>query len=110
MNYSQLTLIEGIFCIVLILCFAHEDKFIAFEQKVVKVIKELVSIVKAVRARKISFKDFYCICEFCILEEIEEHCPWCGEVEIKLVKEFLVNVIFIILVILFSIFVIQRWN
>lgn len=108
MNYSQLTLIESIFCIVLILCFAHEDKFIAFEQKVVKVIKELVSIVKAARARKISFKDFYCIFEHCILEEIEEHCPWCGEVKIKLVKEFLVSVIFITLTILFSIFVIQR--
>lgn len=49
MNWQQLTIIEMCFCVLLIICFCNEEKFIAFEQKVGKKFKDIISIARAAR-------------------------------------------------------------
>lgn len=110
MNYLQLTFIESVFCGILIACFAHEDKFIAFEQKVVKMFRDIFSIARAAREQKLSMKEFFKICHFCAIMEIEEKYPWCQEAERKLIKDIALNVLCIIIAIGISIFAIQRWG
>jgi hypothetical protein len=109
MSWQQLTFIESIFCGILIVCFAHEDKFIAFEQKVVNMIKDVIAIVKAARAQKISLKDFYYICKLCISEEIEERHPWCGAAEQKLIYDIVTTLIGAAGVLSLTIYLFQRW-
>ena len=72
MNWQQLTIIEICFCVLLIICFYKEEKFIAFEQKVVKMFKDIISIARAAREQKLSVKEFFKICYFCAIMEIEE--------------------------------------
>ena len=109
MSWQQLTFIESVFCGILIVCFAHEDKFIAFEQKVVKMIKDLISIAKAARAQKISLKEFYYICKLCISEEIEERHPWCGVEEQKLIYDIVTTLIGTAAILYIVIYMFQRW-
>ena len=110
MSWQQLTFIESIFCGILIVCFAHEDKFIAFEQKVVKMFRDIFSIARAAREQKLSVKEFFKICHFCAIMEIEEKYPWCQKAERKLIKDITLNVLCIIIAIGISILVIQRWG
>ena len=110
MNWQQLTIIEMCFCVLLIICFYNEEKFIAFEQKVVKMFKDIISIARAARKQKLSVKDFSKICHLCAIKEIEEKHPWCQKAERKLIKDIALNVLCIIIAIGISIFVIQRWG
>ena len=72
MNWQQLTIIEMCFCALLIICFYNEEKFITFEQKVVKMFKDIISIARAAREQKLSVRKFFKICHFCAIMEIEE--------------------------------------
>lgn len=109
MSWQQLTIIELAVYTLLIYGFCHEDKFIAFENKVVKMIKDLISIAKAARAQKISLKDFYYICKLCISEEIEERHPWCGAAEQKLIYDIVTTLIGATIVMSIMIHLFQRW-
>jgi hypothetical protein len=72
-------------------------------------IKDLISIVKAARAQKISLKDFYYICKLCISEEIEERHPWCGAAEQKLIYDIVTALIGAAGVLSLTIYLFQRW-
>ena len=72
MSWQQLTIIEMCFCALLIICFFNEEKFITFEQKVVKMFKDIISIAAAAREQKLSVRKFFKICYFCAIMEIEE--------------------------------------
>ena len=83
MNWQQLTIIEICFCALLIICFYNEEKFIAFEQKVVKMFKDIISIARAAREQKLSVRKFFKICRFCAIMEIEEKYHLCQKTEKK---------------------------
>ena len=110
MSWQQLTIIEMWFCVLLIICFYNEEKFIAFEQKVVKMFKDIISIARTAKEQKLSVKEFFKICYFCVIMEIEEKYPWCQKAERKLIKDITLNVLCIIIAIGISIFAIQRWG
>lgn len=104
------TILECILCFLLIYFFTEEQRFIDFEQKVSRLVKDIFSIARAARAQKISLKDFYYICKLCAIEEFEEKHPWCGVAERRLIKELSITIILMVLSILLSIFIIQRWG
>ena len=110
MSWQQLTIIEMWFCVLLVICFYNEEKFIAFEQKVVKIFRDIISIARAAREQKLSVKEFFKNCYFCAIMEIEEKYPWCQKAERKFIKDITLNILCIIIAIGISIFIIQRWG
>lgn len=72
MNWQQLTIIEMCFFVLLIIGFYNEKKFIIFEQKVIKIFKDIISIAAAAREQKLSVRKFFKICYSCAIMEIEE--------------------------------------
>ena len=72
MSWQQLTIIEMCFFVLLIIGFYNEKKFIIFEQKVIKMFKDIISIAAAAREQKLSVKKFFKICYFCAIMEIKE--------------------------------------
>ncbi len=109
MKHLTITMIELAVCTLLIYGFCHEDKFIAFENKVVHMIKDIITIARAARAQKISLKDFYYICKLCISEEIEERHPWCGAAEQKAIYDVVTTLIGATIVMSIMIHLFQRW-
>lgn len=65
-------LIELFLCMVLIVCFWNEEKFIAFEQKIVQSFHMFCSIIRQARYKKIPIMKLIHIFYAAAAEEIKE--------------------------------------
>lgn len=72
MSWQQLTIVEILFCVLIIIGLYYEEKLISFEQKLVERFHLFCSIIKDVERQNISMKKFFYILYAAAAEEMKE--------------------------------------
>lgn len=72
MSWQQLTIIEILFCVLIVIGLCYEEKLISFERKIVEKFCLFCSILKDVERQNISMKKFFYILYAAAAEEIKE--------------------------------------
>lgn len=72
MNWQQLTIIEILFCVLIVIGLCYEEKLISFEQRIVEKFRLFCSIIKDVERQNISMKKFFYILYAAAAEEMRE--------------------------------------
>lgn len=72
MSWQQLTIIEILFCALIVIGLCYEETLISFEQRIVEKFRLFCSIIKDVERQNISMKKFFYILYAAAAEEIKE--------------------------------------